>query len=183
MDGLGFSLHSGNAQKRCAPIRLVRGGPNERSDHRTLEAKEGCMTPEQVILIQQSFAKVAPIAEPAAVLFYGRLFEIAPEVKPLFRGDMTEQGRKLMATLAVVVNGLSNLESILPAASALARKHVAYGVKAEHYGPVGVALIWTLERGLGAEWTPELAAAWTAAYTTLSGYMVSEAYGRREAAE
>jgi hemoglobin-like flavoprotein len=141
------------------------------------------MTPEQVTLVQRSFAKVAPIAEPAAAMFYGRLFEIAPEVKPLFRGDMAEQGRKLMGTLAVVVTGLGNLEAILPAASALAKKHVAYGVKGEHYGPVGVALLWTLERGLGAEWTPDLAAAWTAAYTTLSGYMVGEAYGRSEAAE
>ena len=141
------------------------------------------MTPEQVALIQRSFAKVAPIAGEAAALFYGRLFEIAPEVKPLFHGDMKEQGRKLMATLAVVVNGLTNLESILPAASALAKKHVAYGVKAEHYVPVGVALLWTLERGLGAEWTSDLAAAWTEAYTLLSEYMIDEAYGRREAAE
>jgi hemoglobin-like flavoprotein len=141
------------------------------------------MPPEEVALIQQSFAKVAPIAEQAAALFYGRLFEIAPEVRPLFRGDMAEQGRKLMATLAVVVNGLTNLEAILPAASALAKRHVAYGVKADHYGPVGVALLWTLERGLGAEWTPDLAAAWTAAYATLAGFMVEEAYGRSEAAE
>ncbi len=141
------------------------------------------MTPEQVSLIQASFAKVAPISEQAAAMFYGRLFEIAPEVKPLFRGDMAEQGRKLMATLAVVVNGLTNLPSILPAASALAKRHVGYGVKAEHYAPVGAALLWTLERGLGAAWTPQLAEAWTAAYTTLSGYMIGEAYGRSEAAE
>jgi hemoglobin-like flavoprotein len=141
------------------------------------------MTPDDVSLVQASFAKVAPIAEPAAELFYGRLFEIAPEVKPLFHGDMKEQGRKLMGTLAVVVKGLSNLDSVLPAASALAKRHVAYGVKAEHYGPVGAALLWTLERGLGADWTPELAASWTAAYTTLSGYMIGEAYGKSEAAE
>ena len=141
------------------------------------------MTPQQVTLIQQSFAKVAPISEQAAALFYGRLFEIAPQVKPLFRGDMKGQGLKLMATLAVVVNGLTNLETILPAASALAKKHVTYGVEAEHYAPVGAALLWTLERGLGADWTPDLAAAWTAAHTTLSGYMIGEAYGRSEAAE
>ncbi len=141
------------------------------------------MTPEQVSLIQASFAKVAPISEQAAAMFYGRLFEIAPEVKPLFRADMAEQGRKLMATLAVVVNGLTNLQSILPAASALAKRHVGYGVKAEHYAPVGAALLWTLERGLGAAWTPQLAEAWTAVYTTLSGYMIGEAYGRSEAAE
>src|SRR5215468_9152281 len=106
------------------------------------------MTPTQIKLVQDSFAKVAPISEQAAALFYDRLFEIAPEVKPMFKGEMKEQGRKLMATLGVVVNGLTNLESILPSASALARKHVAYGVKAEHYGPVGIALMWTLECGL-----------------------------------
>jgi len=141
------------------------------------------MTPAQVSLIQDSFAKVAPISAQAAAMFYGRLFEIAPEVKPLFRGDMTEQGRKLMATLAVVVNGLANLDAILPAASALAKRHVAYGVKPGHYMPVGEALLWTLERGLGSGWTPELAAAWTAAYTTLSQFMIGEAYGRSVAAE
>jgi hemoglobin-like flavoprotein len=140
------------------------------------------MTPIQIELIQQSFAKVAPISVQAAALFYGRLFEIAPEVKPLFRGDMAEQGRKLMATLAVVVNGLTDLKTILPAASALAKRHVAYGVMASHYAPVGAALLWTLERGLGPVWTPELAAAWTAAYTALSGFMIGEAYGRGAAA-
>lgn len=141
------------------------------------------MTPEQVALVQQSFAKVAPIAEQAAALFYGRLFEVAPQVKPLFKGDMTEQGRKLMATLAVVVNGLKNLEAILPAASALAKRHTAYGVRPEHYAPVGASLLWTLERGLGPTWSPELAAAWTAAYTTLADFMIAEAYGRPQAAE
>jgi hemoglobin-like flavoprotein len=141
------------------------------------------MTPDQVKLVQQSFAKVAPISETAAVLFYGRLFEIAPQVEAMFPVDMTEQRRKLMATLAVVVNGLGNLESILPAASALARRHVSYGAKAEHYPVVGAALLWTLEKGLGDAWTPEVADAWTAAYGTLSGFMISEAYGRPQAAE
>jgi hemoglobin-like flavoprotein len=141
------------------------------------------MTPKQVELVQQSFAKVAPIANKAAALFYGRLFEIAPEVKALFRGDMAEQGRKLMGTLAVVVGGLTKLDTILPAASALAKNHVTYGVKASHYTPVGVALLWTLEQGLGpAAWTPELAEAWATAYTTLSGFMIAEAYGRGAAA-
>jgi hemoglobin-like flavoprotein len=141
------------------------------------------MNPDQLTMVQRSFAKVAPIAEQAAELFYGRLFEIAPEAQPLFHGDMKEQGRKLMGTLAVVVNGLTNLETILPAASALAKRHVAYGVKAEDYRPVGAALLWTLERGLGDEWNPDLAAAWTAAYTTLSGYMISEAYGSSKSVE
>ena len=141
------------------------------------------MTPDQVKAIQDSFAKVVPISEQAAALFYGRLFEIAPEVKPLFRGDIEEQGRKLMAMLAAVVNGLGNLESILPVASALAKRHIDYGVNAADYAPVGAALLWTLERGLGPQWTPELAAAWTEAYAVLSGFMISEAYGRSVAAE
>ena len=141
------------------------------------------MTSDQVTLVQESFAKVAPISETAAVLFYERLFEIAPQVKAMFPADMTEQRRKLMATLAAVVNGLGDLNSILPAASALAKRHVSYGAKAEHYPVVGAALLWTLEKGLGDGWTPDVAAAWTAAYGTLSGYMISEAYGHSQAAE
>jgi nitric oxide dioxygenase len=141
------------------------------------------MTPDQVKLVQESFAKVVPISDQAAVIFYDRLFEIAPTAKAMFPGDMTEQRKKLMATLAVVVNGLGNLESVLPAASALATRHVSYGAKAEHYPIVGAALLWTLEKGLGDGWTPEVAEAWTAAYGTLSGFMISEAYGRPQAAE
>jgi nitric oxide dioxygenase len=141
------------------------------------------MTPEQVSLVQESFAKVAPIADQAAVMFYDRLFEVAPQVKAMFPTDMTEQRKKLMATLAVVVNGLSNLESILPAASALAQRHVAYGAKAEHYPVVGSALLWTLEKGLGDGWTADIAGAWTVAYTTLSGFMIEQTYGHPLAAE
>jgi len=141
------------------------------------------MNSTQIALVQESFAKVAPISEQAAVIFYDRLFEVAPSVKAMFPIDMTEQRKKLMATLAVVVNGLNNLEAVLPAASALAKRHVSYGAKPEHYPVVGGALLWTLEKGLGAAWTPDVADAWTAAYGTLSGYMISEAYGRAEAAE
>src|SRR6201987_1986110 len=141
------------------------------------------MTPNQVQLVQQSFSKVAPISEQAALIFDDPLFETAPAGKAMFPSDMTEQRRKLMATLAIVVNGLSNLEMILPAASALATRHVAYGAKAEHYPVVGSALLWTLEKGLGADWTADVADAWTAAYDTLSGFMIAQAYGRPQAAE
>src|SRR6201747_2402551 len=134
------------------------------------------MNPTQIKLVQDSFAKVAPISEQAAVLFYGRLFEVAPSVRAMFPDDMKEQRKKLMATLAVVVNGLTNLEAVLPAASALAKRHVSYGAKPEHYPVVGGALLWTLEKGLGEAWTPEVASAWTAAYGTLSGFMIAEAY-------
>jgi nitric oxide dioxygenase len=140
------------------------------------------MTPNQVDQVQQGFAKVGPMSQRAAALFYGRLFEIAPETKPLFRGDMAERGHKLVATLAFVVRGLSQLDTILPAASTLAKRHVTYGAKASHYPQVGAALLWTLEQALGPTWTPELAAAWTAAYRTLSEFMIDQAYGRGAAA-
>ncbi len=141
------------------------------------------MNPLQIKLVQESFTKVAPISDQAAVMFYNRLFEVAPQVKAMFPADMTEQRRKLMAMLSVVVSGLSSLETILPAASALATRHVSYGAKAEHYPVVGGALLWTLEKGLGDSWTTEVADAWTAAYETLSGFMISEAYGHPLAAE
>src|SRR6202142_657726 len=147
------------------------------------EREEEQMTPDQVKLVQLSFSKVAPISEQAAMLFYDRLFEIAPQVKSMFPADMTEEPNRLRAMLAAGVNGLNNLESILPAASALATRHVSYGARAEHYPVVGAALLWTLEKGLGDGWTPEGADAWTTAYGTLSGFMISEAYGRPQAAE
>src|SRR5271167_1675994 len=139
------------------------------------------MTPKQVALVQDSFAKVALTSEAAAVLFYDRLFDIAPQMKAMFPDDMIEQRRELMAMLAGVVKGLGNLEQVSPAAGALAKRHVSYGAKAEHYPVVGAALLWTLEKGLGDGWTPEVADAWGTAYGTLSGYMISEAYGRSQA--
>jgi nitric oxide dioxygenase len=135
------------------------------------------MTPHQVNLVQDTFSKLAPISEQAAAIFYDRLFEVAPAIKAMFPPDMSEQRKKLMVTLAVVVNGLTDLPAILPAAGALAKRHVGYGAKPEHYPVVGEALLWTIEKGLGDAWTPDVAAAWTAAYGTLSGYMISEAYG------
>lgn len=147
---------------------------------RTMETE---MTPEQVAVVQTSFAKVAPVADQAAQIFYDRLFAVAPQVRSLFPEDMREQRRKLMATLAIVVNGLDKLETILPAASALAKRHVSYGAQPEHYPVVGEALLWTLERGLGDGWTDDVAAAWAAAYTTLSNFMITEAYAKPQAAE
>ncbi|MGC1175441.1 globin family protein [Polaromonas sp.] len=130
------------------------------------------MTPRQIQLVQSSFAKVAPISEQAAALFYTRLFELAPQVQPLFRGDMAGQGRKLMTMLGTVVNGLTQLEVIVPAAQKLAQRHVAYGARPEHYPVVGTALLDTLSQGLGKDFTPEVREAWTTAYGMLSGVMV-----------
>src|SRR5487761_1463462 len=108
------------------------------------------MTPRQTMLVQKSFAQVTPIAEQAAALFYGRLFEIAPHLRALFHGDMQAQGVKLMAAMKMVVDGLGAIDTIAPAVQTLAKRHIGYGVRAEHYDTVGTALLWTLEQGLGA---------------------------------
>ncbi|HAD58118.1 MAG TPA: hemin receptor [Planctomycetaceae bacterium] len=129
------------------------------------------VTPEEVELVQSSWAKVEPIADTAADLFYGRLFEIAPETKTLFPAEMVEQKKKLMQTLAVCVNGLNNLGEIVPAVLALGRRHVDYKVSDEHYDSVGAALLWTLEQGLGEDFTPETSSAWTTVYGILATTM------------
>ncbi|MCF8533012.1 MAG: hemin receptor [Reyranella sp.] len=131
------------------------------------------MTPQQIELVQTSFKKVVPIAATAADLFYGRLFEIAPEVRPMFPQDMTEQKAKLMGMLGTAVTNLHKLETILPAVKALGERHKGYGVTAAHYAPVGAALLWTLEKGLGADFTPEVKTAWTETYTALAGVMTT----------
>lgn len=129
------------------------------------------MNPEQKKLVQQSFQTVLTIADTAAELFYNRLFELDPSLKWMFKGDMREQGRKLMSMLRVAVNGLDRLEALIPAVRELGRRHIAYGVKDSHYYTVGSALIWTLEQGLGEAFTPAVRTAWIEAYTLLSAVM------------
>ncbi len=133
------------------------------------------MTPEQVRLVQESFKKVEPIAAQAADMFYDRLFQIAPHLRPLFPDDLSRQKEKLMTMLAAAVTNLHQVEKIIPAVQDLGRRHVGYGVTPDHYKPVGEALIWTLEKGLGSAFTPALKDAWVAAYATLSSVMTAAA--------
>jgi len=133
------------------------------------------MTPHQIKLVQTSFAQVAPIAATAADLFYGRLFEIAPEVRAMFPDDLSGQKKKLMAMLGTVVVGLSHVDTLLPAVRALGKRHAGYGVSAEQYAPVGAALLWTLEKGLDDAFTAEVEEAWSSAYTMLAGAMIDAA--------
>ena len=130
------------------------------------------MTPHQISLVQTSFSKVVPIADTAADLFYGRLFEIAPEVRRLFPDDMTEQKKKLMAMLGTAVGSLTRLDTLMPAVRALGARHSGYGVTAAQFAPVGAALLWTLEQGLGEAFTPEVRQAWATVYNTLSSIMI-----------
>ncbi|MGH7099352.1 MAG: globin family protein [Stellaceae bacterium] len=134
------------------------------------------MTPQQVDQVQKSFAKVVPIADRAAALFYARLFEKAPAARALFHGDMRLQEQRLMTAIAMIVSSLNRIEQIAPMVRALARRHIAYGVRPEHYPAVGATLLWTLEQGLGDEFTPALRDAWAAAYAILSELMIAAAY-------
>lgn len=126
--------------------------------------------------VQSSFEKVKPISEVAAEIFYSKLFEKDPSLKPLFKGDMKEQGRKLMTMLGMAVGSLKNLDKLVPIAQDLGKRHVEYGVTAPMYDTVGAALLETLEVGLGADFTPELKAAWTQVYSTLASVMKEAAY-------
>lgn len=133
------------------------------------------MTPEQIALVQSSFAKVEPIAQTAADLFYSRLFEVEPGYRTLFPDDISEQKQKLMTMLAVAVNGLDRIEAIAPAVRKLGERHAGYGVTPDQYPAVGSALLWTLAQGLGEDFTPEVETAWIAAYSLLADTMVAGA--------
>lgn len=129
------------------------------------------MTPQQVKLVQESWKKVVPIETHAAALFYNKLFTTDPKLQELFKSDLAEQKRKLMAMIGVAVNGLTHLDTLVPAVRDLGRRHAEYGVQAKDYETVGSALLWTLEQGLGQAFTPELKSAWQAAYTLIGTTM------------
>lgn len=133
------------------------------------------VAPAEIELVQSSWSKVTPIADTAADLFYGKLFELDPTARAQFPSDITEQKKKLMQTLAVCVNGLNDLGEIVPAVQALGKRHVNYNVGDEQYETVGAALMWTLEQGLGDDFTPATASAWSSVYTVLSDTMKAAA--------
>ena len=130
------------------------------------------MTPHQIQLVKTSFASVEPIADVAATIFYRRLFDLDPALRALFPSDLTAQRRNLMQTLTVVVRNLDRLEGILPAVESLGARHAGYRVRPDDYETVGAALLDTLEEGLGEAFTPEVRAAWAAAYGLLASVMI-----------
>lgn len=136
------------------------------------------MTEDQKSLIRASFARIAPDAQAVAALFYDRLFEMDPALRPLFKGDMVAQGQKLMAMIGTAVGNLDRLDAIISAVEQLGARHAGYGVPIRSYETVGAALLWTLEQGLGADYTPQMAAAWTECYATLAGVMKQGATAR-----
>ena len=133
------------------------------------------MTPEQVKLVTDSFRKVLPIAGVTADLFYDRLFEIAPEVRPLFSDDLVEQKKKFITMLAAMVTHIHDFKKIAPVVTGLGMRHVDYGVIAKHYEPFGAALLWTLAETLGVDFTPAARTAWIEAYMNLADVMMGAA--------
>lgn len=132
------------------------------------------MNSQQIETVQNTFALAAPMADEIAARFYQRLFELDPGLRPLFHGDLTEQGKKLMTVLAFAVAGLKKPETILEPVRRLGERHVDYGVQPHHYATVGEALLWTLGQTFGPAFTPEVEAAWAAAYGMLAGVMQEE---------
>lgn len=140
------------------------------------------MSPSDVVLVQSSFRRIVPIAEQTAALFYARLFELDPELRSLFRGDMQQQGCKLIAMLARAIALLDQIDTLAPTIRALGVRHTSYGVAEKHYATVGAALLWTLQKGLGPEFTPAVANAWNATYSLLSRLMMDAQREARVAA-
>jgi hemoglobin-like flavoprotein len=133
------------------------------------------MTPRQIELVESSFDQVMPIADTAAELFYKRLFEIDPSLRALFTAAIRDQGRKLMDAISIIVRNLRNLERMVPGIRGLGARHVAYGVKSADYEAFGQALLETLQIGLGAGFTADVADAWQAAYAMLAATMTAGA--------
>jgi nitric oxide dioxygenase len=133
------------------------------------------MTHTQIALVQSTFATLAPQADAVATLFYSRLFDLDPGLKRMFSSDMTGQGRKLTTMLALAVNSLNRLDELVPVVRSLGVRHAGYGVTDAHYDTVGSALLWTLEQGLGAGFTPDVREAWTSVYGVLATTMKSAA--------
>ena len=129
------------------------------------------MDSNQIKLVQESFRKVVPIADTAATIFYARLFELDPSLRKMFTGDMKKQGMMLMSMLASAVRGLSDPNALIPVLTALGKRHGGYGVTDAHYTIVAEALLWTLEQGLGDDFTPEVREAWVAAYSMMASVM------------
>lgn len=133
------------------------------------------LTPEQKRLVQESFEQLKPVAHAAGRLFYVRLFDLDPNLSYMFKNDLDEQSKKLMQLIAMAVKGLDKPEELLPAVEALGRRHVSYGVQERHYATVGAALLWTLDKGLGAAFTPEVKEAWRTVYKLLADTMKAAA--------
>jgi len=160
-----FTQQSPNSFVKFESFNCKRAAPETKTP--------ASMDPDETELVRTSFAKVAPIKAATAAIFYDRLFQVAPELRGTFPTDVTQQGAKLMAAIGFVVAGLDRLESIIPQVHELGCRHVDYAVRDAHYDIVGDTLIWTLEKVLGAAFTPETRKAWIEAYGMVAEAMIA----------
>jgi nitric oxide dioxygenase len=136
------------------------------------------ITDTQITLVQSSFQRVLPIVDTAGLLFYERIFSLAPGTRSLFDDDITPQAKRTMAAVKTAVDGLDRLDEVAPFLVRLGARHVRYGVRPEHFDVVGAALMWTLEQGLGDEFTGPVRDAWAAAWAVIRDAMLT---GMRQA--
>lgn len=160
-----------------AVLLLIQNKKNQaRYQRQYIEEEPALLSVQQIQLIRDSWQRVIPMKEKAAELFYARLFELDPLVKPLFKGKLDSQGDKLMLTMNVVVNSLDNLGEVEAMLQAMGKRHIIYGVEAAHYETVGAAFLWVLQQGLGEHYTAEVEEAWTIAYGVIATTMIQAAY-------
>ncbi|MBV1901229.1 MAG: hypothetical protein KUG56_06100 [Kordiimonadaceae bacterium] len=133
------------------------------------------MTPEDIETLQYSFGTMVPKKDAIAETFYRRLFEVAPGVRPLFKGPIDAQGQKLVMALKQIVTALKSPKELTDFLSQLAKRHVGYGAVAEHYPVVGQVLLATFDEVMGDEFTPELKALWGSAYGVIADAMIAAA--------
>jgi hemoglobin-like flavoprotein len=132
------------------------------------------MNDQQIYLVQSTFKEILPIADRVGGMFYDRLFALDSSLRPMFPTDLTEQRRKLMNMLALVIGGVHQLDTLTTAVQHLGQRHNSYGVEPTHYQTVGAALLWTLREVLGDKFTPEVGQAWEEVYAVLAEMMLAE---------
>jgi hemoglobin-like flavoprotein len=134
------------------------------------------LTANDISGVRKSFDLMWPKSTVMADQFYARLFEVAPDCRPLFRSDMTQMKGKFISTLAVLVGSLDDATGLYSVAGKLGEDHVPYGVRAEHYEKVGEALLWSLGQQLGSNWTADIEQSWRKVYALITARMMAAAY-------
>jgi hemoglobin-like flavoprotein len=133
------------------------------------------MTDSNILAVKNSWSYIMFQSEEFSGLFYQKLFELNPSLRHLFKGNIEEQGSKLMRMLTMIIARLQRLQDIETEVKALGHRHVGYGTRPEHYQTVGQALLWSLENALGDRWSEETRKAWTEAYTIMANTMLQGA--------
>jgi hemoglobin-like flavoprotein len=133
------------------------------------------MTDLKILAVKNTWSYIIFQAEEVGQLFYNKLFELDPSLRQLFRGNIEQQGKKLMDMLTMIISRLQRLEDIEKEVKALGHRHVGYGTKPEHYQSVGKALLWALENSLEEQWNEETRQAWTEAYNVMANTMLEGA--------